>query len=286
LDKFGRTYELIIDPDEDDLIKIGLPFTIEFDIIRNTMSSANDCQLRIYNLSVNTRNKIRWNAYDYSNFKAIYFRAGYGINPPVIFAGNISSAWSYREGVNFITQIECFDGGFAFSNGKTNTNFPSGTKQRDIIIALGKTLPHTSIGHIGDYTGELGRGASYNGNTTQILTDLTGGGFFIDNGKVNALKNEEYIESENGITIINAKSGLLGTPQLENNVARFDMLFEPTLHTGQLAKLKSATENNFNGTYKIIGVKHRGMISGAVCGEVVTTGEFFFSKSYKSASNG
>lgn len=34
------------------------------------------------------------------------------------------------------------------------------------------------------------------------------------------------------------------------------------------------TEAAFNNTYKVTGVKHRGMISEAVCGSVITTGEF------------
>lgn len=287
MDKFGRTYTLSIQtpnpgahggPDVGGIIVITLPFTVEFDITRNTLTSANVCQLRVYNLGLQKRNQIRFNSSDYGTFRAIEFRAGYGKNPPVVFSGNISQAWSVREGVNFITQIECYDGGFAFNNGVTNTQFPAGTPQRAVIRSLAGSLPNIAVGAIGNYPGTLSRGNSYNGNTADILGELTGGGFFVDSGKANALGTNEFIDAPSGITLINSQSGLLGTPVLEQTIVRFDMIFEPALAAGQKIRLDSITEANFNRDYKTTGVKHRGMISESVCGQAITTGEFFYSK--------
>lgn len=278
MDKFGRNYQLLVGTQNGGTITVALPFTIEFDITRNTLTSANVCQIRIYNLSQVNRNQIRFNASDYGQFRPVVLRAGYGQNLPVVFTGNVSQAWSVREGVNFITQIECYDGGFAFSNGVTATQFPAGVTQKNVIQTLAGTLPNVKLGAVGDYPGTLGRGNSYSGNTTEILRDLTGGGFFIDNGKANALGTNEYIATANGVTQINAKSGLLNTPVLEQTIVRFDMLFEPNLVVGQRIQLDSITESNFNGFYKTTAVKHRGMISEAVCGAVITTGEFFYTK--------
>lgn len=281
MDKFGRNYVLQVGTQLGTTLTITLPFTVEFDITRNTLTSANVCQLRIYNLSLRNRNQIRFNASNYGQFRPIIFRAGYGTNLPVVFTGNISQAWSVREGVNFITQIECYDGGFAFANGTTNMQFPAGVTQQGVITALAATLPHTSVGAIGDYPGVLSRGNSYNGNTTAILSELTGGGFFIDNGKANALGTDEYNAAVSGVTVISSKSGLLDTPVLEQTIVRFDMIFEPGLNVGQRILLSSITETNFNGDYKVTAVKHRGMISEAVCGSAITTGEFFYTKNLK-----
>ncbi len=278
MDKFGRNYSLEIGTQSGSTITIAPPFTLEFDIVRKTLGSAQVCQLRIYNLSLKNRNLIRFNVSNYGEFRPIVFKAGYGANPPKIFTGNISQAWSVREGVNFITQIECYDGGFAFNNGVTNTQFPAGTMQRDVIANLAGTLPHVAVGAIGNYPGQLSRGNSYNGTTSDILSELTGGGFFIDGGKANALGTDEYIAAVNGTTLINSQSGLLATPVLEQTIVRFDMIFEPGLNLGHKIRLDSGTEANFNGDYKITGVKHRGMISEAVCGSVITTGEFHFLK--------
>lgn len=278
MDKFGRNYILEVQTQNGSTLTITLPFTVEFDITRNTLTSANVCQVRIFNLSEKNRNQIRFNVSDYGQFRLVRLRAGYGSNLPVIFTGNISQAWSVREGTNFITQIECYDGGFAFANGLTSAQFPAGTSQRDIIKNLASSLPNVSLGVVGDYPGSLSRGNSYSGATTDILREITGSGFFVDNGKANALNTNEYIDDGAGVAVINSKSGLLGTPVLEQTIVRFDMLFEPQLTLGQKIILESDTANNFNGAYKVTGVKHRGMISEAVCGEVITTGEFFFSK--------
>jgi len=280
LDKFGRNYALKVGTASGETLTITLPFTIEFDITRNTLTSANVCQIRLFNLSQKNRNLIRFNVSDYGQFRPITLTAGYGplIGLPVIFKGNISAAWSVREGVNFITQIECYDGGFAFNNGQAANTFPSGTPRKVVLTELAKTLPQTALGAIGDYLGYLTRGNSYSGNSAEIISDLSGGGLFIDQGKVNVLQTNECIAGTSGTTTVDASAGLLGTPVLERTIIRFDMIFEPGLNVGHKVKLVSATEQNFNGDYKVIGVKHRGMISEAVCGSVITTGEFFYSK--------
>lgn len=280
MDKFGRNYQLFVQTSIGTTVEIGLPFTIEFDITRTTLTSANVCQVRVYNLSKINRNLIRKNSTALNDYRAIELRAGYGVGLlPTIFTGNISQAWSVREGTTFVTQIECYDGGFAYVNGQTNLQFPAGVTQDTVIRTLASTLPNVTVGAIGpNFTTPLARGNSYAGNTMSLLGELTGGGAFIDKGKLNVLGTTEYIAGVGGTLLITPASGLLGTPVLEVSIAHFDMIFEPTMDVGCSASVAGFTEANFNGLYKITAVKHRGMISGAVCGTVVTTGEFFFDK--------
>lgn len=266
--KLGRNYSLSIEAQNGSNILIEPPFTVEFDITRNIFSSANVSSIRIYNLAQNTRNQIRKNVNDYGDQRVISLKAGYGTNIPVVFSGSITQAWSVREGVNFITQIESFDGGFAFANAQTNLAFPDGTAFDDIIQTLAESLPGVSIGEIGTYPGDITRGNSYSGSTTDILRDITGGGFFIDLSKVYVLGSSEVLKGE--IQIINAQSGLLGTPVREQTILNFSMLFEPRLKIGQQIQLDSITDINFNGFYKVISLHHRGMISETVCGDAIT----------------
>lgn len=272
--KFNRNYILTIQTPLGGELTIKPPFTIEFDITRNVLTSANVCSIRIYNLSEKNRSLIRKDVTDYSDLRSIKLRAGYGDNLPVIFAGNITQAWSVRESTNMITQIECFDGGFAYATAQTSMEFPSGTDQRNILATMAKSLPGVEIGAIGDYTGQISRGNSYTGSTVDILRDLSGGGFFIDNGKANILGDSECLQGE--IEVINSASGLLGTPIRENTIINFDMIFEPRLLIGQRIKLESITAANFNGFYKIISVKHRGMISESVSGDAITSVGMFY----------
>lgn len=277
-DKFGRAYRLEVQTESGGTLTVELPFTVEFDIIQNTLTSANICQIRIYNLSAKNRDQIRFNISDYGNLRLVRFSAGYGKKLVQIFAGNITQAWSVREKSDFITQIECLDGGFAFTNGVINRQYAAGTPLKSVFTdMLANGLPGIKPGAVGDYDGTLSRSNSFSGNTAQILSEMSGGGFFVNNGNGYVLKTNEYVE-DGGTLLINSGSGLLGTPVLERTIVRFDMIFEPALKIGRKIKLSSLTEGNFNGDYKVTAVKHRGMISESVCGNAITTGEFFYNK--------
>lgn len=274
--KFGRKYQLSVQTQSGDTLVIRPPFTIEFDITRNILSSANVCSIRILNLSLNNRNQIRKNVTDYGDLRLVSLQAGYGKNLPVIFAGSITQAWSVRQGVNFVTQIESFDGGFAFINGVTNTAFEPPTDQKTVIQTLVNNLASQGVspGAIGNFPGLLTRGNTYSGNTTDLIRQLTNENFFIDNGKANCLNSDEYIDGPQAN--INSASGLLGTPVVEQTILTFDMIFEPSLYVGQIANIESTTEVNYNGPAKVISLKHRGTISEAVCGEVITSVGLFY----------
>jgi hypothetical protein len=277
--KFGRNYLLQVGTNDDKILSVGLPLTIEFDITRNTLTSANVCQLRIFNLNKLNRNRLHFNISNFGGpYRPVVLKAGYGQNMSVIFSGNISQCWSFREGTNFITQIECFDGGFAFVNGVTSRQFGEGTPMRTVISTTMKDLPNVKVGSVGGFTGSLTRPNSYAGNTAQILGELTGNAFFVDNGYAHALKTNEYIKNVGKILRVSPRSGILNTPILEQTIVRFDMIFEPSMDVGSSILLESLTGESFNGLYKVTSVKHRGVISSAVSGTCITTGEFFYDK--------
>lgn len=271
-EKFGRAYTLSVQTQSKQTLTYQLPFTVEFDITRNVFSSANVASIRVFNLNVNSRNQILKNVTDYDDVRTLTLQAGYGINTPTIFSGNISQAWSVREGVNFITQMESFDAGFAFVNGTINQQFPAGTPQATITKNIAAAFPGVSLGTLSKTVGTNGtipRGNSYSGNTADILRDQVGGAFFIDNGKIHILADNECLSGS--VSLINAENGLLGTPVREQTIINFDMVFEPRLIVGQILELQSSTAQNFNGQYKVISLKHRGMISAAICGDAITS---------------
>jgi hypothetical protein len=144
-----------------------------------------------------------------------------------------------------------------------------------------------TLGAVGNYPGITPRATSYTGSAIDVINQLTGNGFFIDNGIGYALPNNQFTLTAGPPPLIDASSGLLDTPILENGLLSFNMIFEPNLTIGTGVNLVSKTlesslqkqltiNNNFSGFYKVTSVKHRGMISETVCGNVVTTGQFFF----------
>ncbi len=269
MDKYNRKYVLYIEKKDLTTLKVTLPFTVEFDIHRNSLSSANTCSIRIFNLNPNNRTQIRKDQFDWGDLRKITFMAGYGEKLSLAFEGNINQAWSVREGNVMVTQIESYDGGYAYVNAVTNQTFTSGTPQRSIIDSLASSMPGVTRGAIGQYDGQISRANAMSGPTTNLLKDLTNDGFFIDNSKVHCLRDDECLSGD--IPLINAKSGLLGTPIKEQTYINFDVLFEPSLKVGQLIRLESETADNFNGTHKVLSIKHRGTISEAVSGQAITS---------------
>lgn len=284
--KFGRNYSLLISRNSSgsnitDTITINPPFTLEFDIIRNTLTSANICSIRLYNLSANNRNALRRNVSSgwSEPFINVVLRAGYGTNLPIVFSGDVNEAWSVREGVNYVTELKCLDAGFAYVNAQTNLTIPSGTPYRSVIATLINSMAtYVTLGAIDPaYKGNTPKQISLTGNPIDILNQLTGYGFFIDNGVGNALTNGSYTLAYPIFTVSPA-SGLLNIPIIENGVVRFEMIFEPQLNIGAGIQLTSFKNAIFNGSYIVSAIHHKGIISETVCGEAITTGEFVFFK--------
>ena len=74
-----------------------------------------------------------------------------------------------------------------------------------------------------------------------------------------------------GVLAINTKTGLLGTPILQGAFLTVETILEPRIKVGQLVEIESSYNTAFNGQYKVIGIRHIGVISEAVSGEAKTT---------------
>lgn len=281
--KFGRNYVLNVQTHPSSAFALGdqpfitvqPPFTMEFDIIRNTLSSANNCNIRVYNLSEKKRNQILHDQYVAPNTQ-VNLRAGYQDDMFLIFSGWINKCWSVREGNNFITQIQCFDGGNAYVDATCDNlpPFPTGTTYRDIIIGLINSMEPFGVrlGKVGMFKDQITKPYPVSGSTISSIRDIAGkNAVFIDNGVCNVLLTNEYIEASPMVPIISSETGLLGTPTRQETFLIFDILFEPRLSIGQRIQLKSNTANNYNSEYKIASIQHKGVISDAICGDAVTT---------------
>lgn len=274
MEKLQRNYKLVYTlPVEDkkepvgEQITIKYPLTCEFSITRNTYAQANTATFKIYNLSLVNRNKIFQDKYNINRWCFVEFYAGYGENMPLIFKGKVLNAFTLKKGNNNVTTINCLDSAIYGYSSKT---FEVGTPKIDVLKTLINDLPNTNIGAIGTIEGNLGSHFTAEGKTYDVIRDFTGGAFFIDNSTGNLLNNNEVI-GDISIYKLNSKSGLLGTPKRADAQIEVDVIFAPEITVGQLVEIESVTApDQFNGQYKVIGISHNGIISGAVCGEATT----------------
>jgi len=285
--KLGRrcklTYlkENLQDPTKREAIEIKTPLTVEFDIVRNTASTLNSATFKIYNLSETNRSQIfqeKFAIKSIINRKKIIFNAGYGTddnndnNLSLAFIGDILEAYSYRKGSDVITYINALDGGFAAYNSVISQSITKNTTYKNILDLLINSLKGIKKGIIGETLGEPKTPSPLNGNVFSLLNNNYKNEVFIDLEKINKLKINEYIKSLNGkVLLINSETGLLGTPQRQGAVLVVEILFEPQIIVGQLVEIKSLYNPKYNGQYKVIGIKHNGVISGAVGGTCKTT---------------
>ena len=266
--KFGRKYSLSVEVAGTQNLTITDPFSITFSIERNSLASSNTANFRIHNLGEQTRNLIYFDRFNITQLRGIQFRAGYEEFTPLVFNGTIREAQSYRTGVDMITEISCYDGGFGMANAFTSAAYAAGKSASEFIKDLSKNLlGGTPI--VGNFPAINKRGEVIFGSTWQAIQYKSDGLAYIDNGQVRALQENEAFEGVVGE--INSDTGLLGSPRRGEAMIEIEMLFEPRLSVGQVLELNSSTNRIFNGRYKVMGFSHRGTISPAVSGETRTT---------------
>lgn len=293
MQKFNRIYTLSVEVDPgyspslvnattkaNANVEITLPYTVEFEITRRLLTSAQSGTFRVYNLSERIRNAIQKDVFQFTQFRAIQFRAGYdgpdGKFEALAFNGNVLQAYSYRQDKDWITEIEAFDGGWQMANADNiSVTLAPGTTASQVAQQIADQLPKlTGSPIIGSFPSVNYRGEVLFGNAWDLLIQKTNGLVTIDNGQVKALNYSEVIKGE--IPVISAETGLLGSPKRTRSTLEFDMIFEPRLTVGQVVIVESVTNKQFNRPWKVQGFSHRGTISPAVGGEAITSVSLWF----------
>jgi hypothetical protein len=298
--KWQRNYVLTVQLVDGSIETIQYPLTLEFYIRRQNWSSTNEAQFRIYNLNQKSRTGIRRDWQDFTDYRSLKLQAGYGPPPyPTIFNGNMFEAESWRDSgsPNFITQMTGKDYIFSTVTGIVNTTLAAGVSKNKVVETLSNAVinaPST----LGGSSGSTGLGIGYVtnayngmtyprgrvlfGNAWQILQQETGNSCYIDNGNLNILQNNDVFVG--GIPTIDSSTGLLSTPKKREAFLDIEILFEPNIQIGQMINLQSVSEPDFNGNYKVVGLEHRGIISGSVNGKCTTKLTLFTLTQYNQIS--
>jgi hypothetical protein len=279
--KFGRTYQMVIDGATDQW-KVAFPFTCKFRISSSGTPSANLAHFLLYNLPERVRNDIGKDIYEDIQYRRISFSAGYSTMPylPVVFVGNVFWAYSYRQGPDWITEINCLDGGWGIAKAHIEQSFPAGTKYDQIIRVICHVMEteHIKTGVISNNLG-LGaceRGLSICGNAWEELVRMIlpiNAQLFISNEVINVLAQNEHLRDAGNLTEISEDTGIIGSPRRQGLQTIATMVFEPRIAVGQKVYLKSLQP--YAGDHIVKFFEHQGTISQTVCDDLVTRITFF-----------
>jgi hypothetical protein len=258
-----RNYEIQILTPQNELITIKPPFSMRCNIKRNTLASTNTTSLTLINLSELNRAKLYKDRYTFTEYWQMTIKAGYE-KMITLFQGNLYEVYSYKEGTEWYTQIEAYDGQYAIQNGFISETVQKETPQENVINTVIKAFPQMIKGKIGiPGEGENKRGKVLFGPVKGVMDQETNGKWFIDKETIHAIDNDEVISNE---VIVLDSQLLKTTPKRRDTFLDCDCLFFPEAEIGYYCQLESKF-TIYNGQYKIIGFEHDINISGAECGE-------------------
>lgn len=276
MNKFQRNYRLIVQLQDMSFLTIQPPFTIRFNVNRNVQGSMNTMDVSIYNLGLQHREQIGLDRFNASIYRLISLEGGYGNQLSQLFAGSIYEASSSREGPNMVTNITSHTGLYDIRSTQIFTtlqgNNGNGLTTQQIIQTLIGQFPNINKNPVinGLNSAVFPRPVTIQGsvwdNIQKFASPLVP---FVDNNRVYIIPNNGVLTGQ--ITQIDATTGLLETPRRDQNFLSVKTLFEPRVDMGQGIKVFSTSEPAYNGTYKVLGIQHQGIISDAIGGELHST---------------
>lgn len=212
---------------------------IVFEVVKTLESAPNTAVIKIYNLSPDNENKIK------NEFDEVLLNAGYQGSSLLVFRGNIKHVYRYREGNDYITEIDAADGDKDFRSASMNETLAAGTSTAQLVdraVASFQGVGGTTKGVIQAPGGTRLRGKVISGNTRDILDDIAAGAganWSIQDGAL-------HIVSTNGVApgvaiLLTSDTGLLGAPEINDKGIAVKCYLNPQI------KINGAVNLNNNG---------------------------------------
>lgn len=250
--QYGRRYRLEIGNKNQSIIIDNL--AISFSIEKTITEEPNTSKIEIYNLNTNNRNQI-------SNkiFNQVKLFAGYD-DPRLIFAGQITQAYTSRNDLDFIVYIECLDGQNDYTKTRVYTTLNAGAKDSDIVKMCVKSMSSSKQGTI-DLPKDkaLPRCKVLSGDIKNYLKTIAknnDANWHILDGNLNILPKDKILNDSEGF-ILSEETGLIASPEKTDDGLKITCLLNPKLNIGSLVRIKSIL-SEYDGDYKITQLTHNG----------------------------
>jgi hypothetical protein len=296
MDTFYRDYRLTVGIGNQAVI-IEPPITVSFKALETVdKKSLGKLSVSINGLKPSKRLQLL-KSEDEEKYIPVRLEVGYDGKLRQVFQGSVKSGAVKREGAIHIVSLECEDGGHDYINAFTSRTVRGKDQVVDSVL---QDMPNTKKGSVTKQQALI-RPKVLVGSSSKILTDTLAPdeSFFIKDERVHILKANEV--TSGNIPVVNARSGLLNTPQATKISAQddggkkakmptnepdtdpagkkdtdsstlaksskgqivFDTKLNPMLVIGGLCAVESVTNPALNGVYKIYQIETSGQNNGA-----------------------
>lgn len=274
---YSRRYRVVIG----DSVEIdGLD--VAFHITKSTKKEPNKAEISIYNLSDDTRGKIEGKRDQLGKLKnpvAVDFHAGYRDGTSLIFAGDVHTIVTVKEGNDLVTKLYGGDGLAQVRQARVSFGVKKGTRFTDVFkkiaqgggFNLGNLVEVTSDAKIKDMGSTFPEGTVVDGSAYDELERLAESAGFEVSIQDRALQFKKKGEAVDETAIeLSADTGLIGSPSVEaqqdpgkkspqEKFVVAECLLIPGIFPGRKINL---TESNLKGTYEAVVVEAQGERSG------------------------
>jgi len=200
---------------------------VQFEVAKTVESAPNVAVIKIYNLHPDNEAKIK------NEFDEMLLNAGYEGAMQLVFRGNIKHVYRYREGNDYITEIEAGDGDKDFRKAVMNETLAAGTTTSQLVdraVGTFKGTGGTTKGTVQVTERARIRGKVISGNTRDVLHDVareTGANWSIQDGQLTIVGANSVLPGE--AIVIRADTGMLGAPEINDKGIAVKCLMNPML---------------------------------------------------------
>lgn len=263
---FGREYSLTIGTL--DVSKLRCAFKVK----KNLKPEPNTCEIKVWNLSGESRSKLESAAK-----LPVRLEAGYtdptstfkGSGTSQLYLGEVRTAHSFTEGPDIITEVETGDSEKEIQKNRIHVSIGPMVPVEAALASIATALK-VNPGNIGQAVALLktkgvaamfGRGTALSGNAARELTDFcrsAGLEWSIQDGKLQILDRNKPLAKT--AILLSSSSGLIGSPTVDGKgVVKAKCLIIPDIFPGRLVVFNA---RHLKGGYRIEEVEFNGDTHG------------------------
>lgn len=278
---WGRVCRVIVGKNLTDNLASGLKlegFRIVFTVDQTLRGPPNTANIQVYNLNPTNAGKIK------KEFDDVIVECGYKGNPRIAFRGDLKFVTHYRDGANWITEMNAADGDRAYTEAHVGTTLGPGKTPFHAVDEVLAKMPGVRKGYIELPSTSYLRGKVLLGPVRRVLEQIArdfAAAWSITNGTLNIVRADSVLPSQ--AVVVNSLTGMIGAPEvsakgvkvkmelnpmvvpngvivIDNNNIKIQALQQYT--NGPKVKEKKLVRLDPDGRYKVYKVRHQGDTRG------------------------